>query len=148
MALNRVEYYRNRVAQLRQDVSMFSKTIADQQQRLEMVEAELFAVQTALQLEDPQAVTILPETEAEPEAETASGQPSAEGNGNGHVTHADSLRAVLRQYAASGAPPSIIFAEMGAQGNEIKKDYLYALLSRLTARGELKRVRGNYFLRE
>ena len=51
--MNKLTYYRQKIQQLKAEASAQKQTIADLQQRLFMIEAELFAFETAADIRDP-----------------------------------------------------------------------------------------------
>jgi hypothetical protein len=146
MSLDQATFYRQRIQALRREIGEQDRAIAALAQRLEMMHAELFAFESALQLQTPRDEKLLATEEYYFEP-AAVGEAAAGSNNGSQPSQVEMLRAVLRG-RSKGIPPAEIFAELEARGHKIKKDYLYALLSRLTARGELTRRGGNYSLKE
>jgi hypothetical protein len=171
MALDKAAYYRQRVEQLKKEIALQRATIADLQQRLFMMEAELSAFEGALRAEtqdsadnDP-ALTLAPPSEGlvpeELDAETltaalnvqhaallsALDEADAQGKNGEPASLAKTLRNILA-HNSGGMTPSDIMEEFAARGQTIKREYLYALLSRLRSRGELKRRAKKYSINE
>ena len=150
MSLDRAEYFKNRLRGLQNQAEFQRKQIEDAQNGLEVTEAEIFAVKIALERETQDALNALDdppekalEDEINAEAETASS--SAIGDEVLQTSHAQVVRRVLQQHPG-GLTPARIFAELTAVGHQIRKEYFYSLLSRMVARGELRRLGGNYYL--
>jgi hypothetical protein len=178
MPLDKATYYRQRVQQLREDAALQKQTIADLEQRLFMIEAELSAFEAALDLETPQDETVPAEALIPQEEFSASDSASATAQGrvshsvfpleknarffvsdtgvvsvSGRAsreeppTYAATLRSILGQ-SNCGMTPTDILKEFANRDQAIKPEYLYALLSRLRSRGELKRRSKKYSINE
>jgi hypothetical protein len=178
MALDKATYYRQRVEQLRQDAALQKKTIAELEQRLFMIEAELSAFESALQLETPQddSTLLLADNPADPQEFPSNDTDGANGlltntetpvkkntrfliadlpthqitagiNREEPPSSAATLRSILGENSG-GMTPTDIMEAFAARGQTIKREYLYALLSRLRSRGELKRRSKKYSINE
>jgi hypothetical protein len=169
IGLDRSKYYLQRAQQLRREIGMQEQTVAELQQRLFMLQAELSAFEHALTLENPPnersiSLAELPQTtgtEEEAAADDAMAQAllktspvlstladeNARSKNEEPPSFAEMLRIILGQNSG-GMTPTEILTEFASRGQAIKREYLYALLSRLRSRGELKRRAKKYWLNE
>jgi hypothetical protein len=183
MALDKATYYRQRVQQLRDDAAFQRKTLAELEQRLFMIEAELSAFESALQLATPQHESVNGPTQVPDQEQFSSidstgedlqsaAVPSSEKSNTFFISDTGEMSVPLtelesRSRAKSGEPPSLaetlrsilaqnnsgmtpgdLLKAFSARSQTIKREYLYALLSRLRSRGELKRRGGKYSINE
>ncbi|MGB7434492.1 MAG: hypothetical protein WBR26_13525 [Candidatus Acidiferrum sp.] len=153
--MNKLTYYRQKIQQLKAEASAQKQTIADLQQRLFMIEAELFAFETAADLETPQE-EVVPDHDVHGAAPLEKQQPPTTATRTFIIedpanqeppTYAATLRNMLGN-SNCGMTPADILKGFAARNQEIKPEYLYALLSRLRSRGEIKRRAKKYSINE